>query len=37
VGEGIEIRHVRRMGGILPSQREIVDGVRAAVKRRATA
>ncbi len=37
VGEGIEIRHVRRMGGVLPSQREIVDGVRAAVKRRATA
>jgi pyruvate/2-oxoacid:ferredoxin oxidoreductase alpha subunit/NAD-dependent dihydropyrimidine dehydrogenase PreA subunit len=36
-GEGIEIRHVRRMGGILPSQGEIVDGVRAAVKRRATA
>jgi 2-oxoisovalerate ferredoxin oxidoreductase alpha subunit len=36
-GERIEIRHVRRMGGILPSQREIVDGVRAAVKRRATA
>jgi 2-oxoisovalerate ferredoxin oxidoreductase alpha subunit len=36
-GEGIEIRHVRRMGGVLPSQREIVDGVRAAVKRRASA
>lgn len=37
VGEGIEIRHVRRMGGVLPSQREIVEGVRAAVKRRASA
>ena len=36
-GEGIEIRHVRRMGGVLPSQREIVDGVRAAVRRRALA
>jgi pyruvate/2-oxoacid:ferredoxin oxidoreductase alpha subunit/NAD-dependent dihydropyrimidine dehydrogenase PreA subunit len=36
-GEGIEIRHVRRMGGVLPSQREIVEGVRAAVKRRASA
>jgi pyruvate/2-oxoacid:ferredoxin oxidoreductase alpha subunit len=36
-GEGIEIRHVRRMGGVLPSQREIVAGVRAVVTRRATA
>jgi pyruvate/2-oxoacid:ferredoxin oxidoreductase alpha subunit len=36
-GEGIEIRHVRRMGGVLPSQHEIVDAVGAAVKRRATA
>jgi pyruvate/2-oxoacid:ferredoxin oxidoreductase alpha subunit/NAD-dependent dihydropyrimidine dehydrogenase PreA subunit len=36
-GEGIELRHVRRMGGVLPSQREIVDGVRAAVRRRARA
>jgi len=36
-GGGIEIRHVRRMGGVLPSQREIVAGVRAVVKRRATA
>jgi len=25
---------VRRMGGVLPSQREIVDGVRAAATRR---
>jgi pyruvate/2-oxoacid:ferredoxin oxidoreductase alpha subunit len=33
-GHGLEIRHVRRMGGVLPSQREIVDGVRAAASRR---
>ena len=37
VGEGIDIRHVRRMGGVLPSQGEIVAGVRTALKRRATA
>jgi pyruvate/2-oxoacid:ferredoxin oxidoreductase alpha subunit/NAD-dependent dihydropyrimidine dehydrogenase PreA subunit len=37
VGHGIDIRHVRRMGGVLPSQREIVDGVRTAVKRRVSA
>jgi pyruvate/2-oxoacid:ferredoxin oxidoreductase alpha subunit/NAD-dependent dihydropyrimidine dehydrogenase PreA subunit len=37
VGEGIELRHLRRMGGVLPSQREIVDAVRTAVKRRALA
>jgi pyruvate/2-oxoacid:ferredoxin oxidoreductase alpha subunit/NAD-dependent dihydropyrimidine dehydrogenase PreA subunit len=36
-GEGTDIRHVRRMGGVLPSLREIVDGVRAAVKRRVRA
>lgn len=36
-GEGLEIRHVRRMGGVLPSQREIVDGVRLASRRRARA
>ena len=36
-GEGLEIRHVRRMGGVLPSQREIVDGVRQATRRRARA
>jgi pyruvate/2-oxoacid:ferredoxin oxidoreductase alpha subunit/NAD-dependent dihydropyrimidine dehydrogenase PreA subunit len=36
-GEGIEIRHVRRMGGVLPSQREIAAGVRAVVMRKATA
>lgn len=28
-GAGIELRHVRRGGGMLPSQREIVDAVRA--------
>jgi pyruvate/2-oxoacid:ferredoxin oxidoreductase alpha subunit/NAD-dependent dihydropyrimidine dehydrogenase PreA subunit len=28
VSSGIEIRHVRRMGGVLPSQREIVNAVR---------
>jgi pyruvate/2-oxoacid:ferredoxin oxidoreductase alpha subunit/NAD-dependent dihydropyrimidine dehydrogenase PreA subunit len=27
-GSGIEIEHVRRLGGILPSQREIVEAVR---------
>jgi pyruvate/2-oxoacid:ferredoxin oxidoreductase alpha subunit len=37
VGEHLEIRHVRRMGGVLPSQREIVDGVRLASRRRARA
>jgi pyruvate/2-oxoacid:ferredoxin oxidoreductase alpha subunit/NAD-dependent dihydropyrimidine dehydrogenase PreA subunit len=26
---GIDIQHVRRMGGVLPSQREIVDAVKA--------
>jgi pyruvate/2-oxoacid:ferredoxin oxidoreductase alpha subunit len=36
-GEGLEIRHVRRMGGVLPSQREIVEGVRQASRRRARA
>jgi pyruvate/2-oxoacid:ferredoxin oxidoreductase alpha subunit/NAD-dependent dihydropyrimidine dehydrogenase PreA subunit len=36
-GAGIEIRHVRRMGGILPSQREIVEAVRGAAKRRVVA
>ncbi len=36
-GNGVELRNVRRLGGVLPSQREIVDGVRAAVRRRATA
>ena len=28
VTDGIDIQHVRRMGGILPSQREIVDAIR---------
>jgi pyruvate/2-oxoacid:ferredoxin oxidoreductase alpha subunit/NAD-dependent dihydropyrimidine dehydrogenase PreA subunit len=37
LGAGLQIHHVRRMGGILPSQREIVDRVRAAVSRRASA
>jgi 2-oxoglutarate ferredoxin oxidoreductase subunit alpha/2-oxoisovalerate ferredoxin oxidoreductase alpha subunit len=37
IGLGIDIRHVRRMGGVLPSQREIVAGVRSAVKRRVSA
>ncbi len=36
-GEGIELHHVRRMGGVLPSVREIADGVRTAVQRRARA
>jgi pyruvate/2-oxoacid:ferredoxin oxidoreductase alpha subunit/NAD-dependent dihydropyrimidine dehydrogenase PreA subunit len=36
-GDGLEIRHVRRMGGVLPSQREIVEGVRQASRRRARA
>jgi len=37
-GRDLDIRHVRRMGGVLPSLREIVDGVRAASgKRRARA
>jgi pyruvate/2-oxoacid:ferredoxin oxidoreductase alpha subunit len=36
-GQGLDLRHVRRMGGVLPSQREIVDGVRAALPRRARA
>jgi pyruvate/2-oxoacid:ferredoxin oxidoreductase alpha subunit/NAD-dependent dihydropyrimidine dehydrogenase PreA subunit len=31
-GAGVELRHVRRMGGVLPSQREIVEGVREAVR-----
>jgi pyruvate/2-oxoacid:ferredoxin oxidoreductase alpha subunit/NAD-dependent dihydropyrimidine dehydrogenase PreA subunit len=34
VGHDLELRHVRRMGGVLPSLREIVDGVRAASTRR---
>jgi pyruvate/2-oxoacid:ferredoxin oxidoreductase alpha subunit/NAD-dependent dihydropyrimidine dehydrogenase PreA subunit len=33
-GDGIDLRHVRRMGGVLPSLREIVDGVRAVAPRR---
>jgi pyruvate/2-oxoacid:ferredoxin oxidoreductase alpha subunit len=37
IGLGIDIRHVRRMGGVLPSQREIVAGVRSAVRRRVSA
>ena len=36
-GAGLDIRHVRRMGGVLPSQREIVDGVRAAARKGARA
>jgi pyruvate/2-oxoacid:ferredoxin oxidoreductase alpha subunit/NAD-dependent dihydropyrimidine dehydrogenase PreA subunit len=36
-GQHLDIRHVRRMGGVLPSLREIVDGVRASVRRRARA
>ena len=31
---GLAIEHVRRLGGILPSQREIVEAVRAAAPRR---
>jgi pyruvate/2-oxoacid:ferredoxin oxidoreductase alpha subunit len=37
LGAGLDIRHVRRMGGVLPSLREIVDGVRAAGRRRVSA
>jgi pyruvate/2-oxoacid:ferredoxin oxidoreductase alpha subunit len=37
VGEHLDIRHVRRMGGALPSQNEIVEGVRSAGRRRARA
>jgi len=33
----VEIRHVRRLGGILPSQREIVEAARAAVVKGAAA
>jgi len=33
----VEIRHVRRLGGILPSQREIVEAARAAVAKGAAA
>ena len=29
---GVDIRQVRRMGGVLPSQREIAAGVRAALR-----
>ncbi len=36
-GEGVEIRHLRRYGGVLPSQREIAAAVRAAVGRRVAA
>jgi pyruvate/2-oxoacid:ferredoxin oxidoreductase alpha subunit/NAD-dependent dihydropyrimidine dehydrogenase PreA subunit len=36
-GLGLDLRHVRRMGGVLPSQQEIVEGVRAAVRRRGRA
>ncbi len=36
-GAGIPIHHVRRMGGVLPSQREIVAGARAALAGRARA
>jgi 2-oxoglutarate ferredoxin oxidoreductase subunit alpha/2-oxoisovalerate ferredoxin oxidoreductase alpha subunit len=34
-GASAEIRSVRRYGGILPSQREIVEAVRAARPRKA--
>jgi 2-oxoglutarate ferredoxin oxidoreductase subunit alpha/2-oxoisovalerate ferredoxin oxidoreductase alpha subunit len=27
-GQGLEYGHVRRQGGVLPSQREIVEGVK---------
>ena len=37
VGHHLELRHVRRMGGVLPSQREIVEAVRGAARRRARA
>ncbi len=37
VGSGIELRHVRRGGGVLPSQREIVDAVRASCAKEARA
>jgi pyruvate/2-oxoacid:ferredoxin oxidoreductase alpha subunit len=33
VGGGLDIRHVRRYGGVLPSQKEIVEGVRTAPAR----
>jgi pyruvate/2-oxoacid:ferredoxin oxidoreductase alpha subunit/NAD-dependent dihydropyrimidine dehydrogenase PreA subunit len=33
-GAGLEIRHVRRCGGVLPSQKEIVAGVQAAARRK---
>jgi 2-oxoisovalerate ferredoxin oxidoreductase alpha subunit len=36
-GQHLELRHVRRMGGVLPSQREIVEAVRAVSRRRALA
>ena len=36
-GAGIDIRHIRHMGGVLPAQREIVEFVRGTVQRRATA
>ncbi len=36
-GAGIELRHVRRGGGVLPSQREIVDAVRASCAKEARA
>ena len=35
-GAGIELRHVRRGGGVLPSQREIVDAVRASCAKEVT-
>jgi pyruvate/2-oxoacid:ferredoxin oxidoreductase alpha subunit/NAD-dependent dihydropyrimidine dehydrogenase PreA subunit len=34
---GLEIGHLRRHGGVLPSQREIVDAVRAKASRKAVA
>jgi len=36
-GAGIEIRHLRRHGGVLPSQREIAAALRAAVGKRVAA
>ncbi len=36
-GAGVAIEHVRRHGGVLPSQREIAEAVRAACARRAVA
>ena len=36
-GAGLEIRALRRHGGVLPSQREIIAAVRAAVEKRVAA